>query len=170
MIRALPLQTSLNVHAEVRRSNGQTWVDFTPSLRFVPSDNSGEVGLAGDVHARLRWARRGSLAIQHLLGERRSAAATVDETPRIRACARTSTRGRDLTPPHQALQWLCVRVWQIGCDPGEECAVGAARRRTSTTLSASAEDDVADAPTVIGGRVRAIRHYRAPTRVDSFRM
>jgi hypothetical protein len=32
-----PLQTSLKVHAEVRRENGQTWVDFTPSLRFVPS-------------------------------------------------------------------------------------------------------------------------------------
>jgi hypothetical protein len=27
------------VHAEVRRVNGQTAVDFTPSLRFVPSTN-----------------------------------------------------------------------------------------------------------------------------------
>jgi hypothetical protein len=35
-----PLQTTLKVHAEVRRSNGRTWVDFTPSLRFVPSSNS----------------------------------------------------------------------------------------------------------------------------------
>jgi hypothetical protein len=32
-----PLQTPLKVHAEVRRANGKTWVDFTPSLRFVPS-------------------------------------------------------------------------------------------------------------------------------------
>jgi hypothetical protein len=34
-----PLQTSIRVHAEVRRVNGQTAVDFTPSLRFVPSSN-----------------------------------------------------------------------------------------------------------------------------------
>jgi hypothetical protein len=32
-----PLQSALKVHAEVRTANGQTWVDFTPSLRFVPS-------------------------------------------------------------------------------------------------------------------------------------
>jgi len=35
-----PLQTTLKVHAEVRRANGVTSVDFTPSLRFVPSSNS----------------------------------------------------------------------------------------------------------------------------------
>ena len=35
-----PLQSSLKVHAEVRYANGRTWVDFTPSLRFVPSTNS----------------------------------------------------------------------------------------------------------------------------------
>lgn len=35
-----PLQTSLKVHAEVRRLNGVTSVDFTPSLRFVPSTSS----------------------------------------------------------------------------------------------------------------------------------
>lgn len=34
-----PLQAPITVHAEVRRVNGQTAVDFTPSLRFVPSDN-----------------------------------------------------------------------------------------------------------------------------------
>ena len=34
-----PLQASIRVHAEVRRINGGTWVDFTPSLRFVPSSN-----------------------------------------------------------------------------------------------------------------------------------
>jgi len=32
-----PLQSQLKVHAEVRRANGITSVDFTPSLRFVPS-------------------------------------------------------------------------------------------------------------------------------------
>jgi len=34
-----PLQSSIRVHAEVRRSNGQTSVDFTPSLRFVPTSS-----------------------------------------------------------------------------------------------------------------------------------
>ena len=34
-----PLQTSISVDAEVRRVNGETAVDFTPSLRFVPSNN-----------------------------------------------------------------------------------------------------------------------------------
>lgn len=32
-----PLQSTLKIHAEVRRKNGTTSVDFTPSLRFVPS-------------------------------------------------------------------------------------------------------------------------------------
>lgn len=35
-----PLQTALTVHAEVRRVNGVTSVDFTPSLRFVPSSSA----------------------------------------------------------------------------------------------------------------------------------
>jgi hypothetical protein len=34
-----PLQAPISVHAEVRRVNGQTSVDFTPSLRFVPSND-----------------------------------------------------------------------------------------------------------------------------------
>ena len=34
-----PLEGSLKIQAEVRVSNGRTWVDFTPSLRFVPSNN-----------------------------------------------------------------------------------------------------------------------------------
>jgi hypothetical protein len=33
------LQSQIRVHAEVRRLNGQTWVDFKPSLRFAPSSN-----------------------------------------------------------------------------------------------------------------------------------
>ena len=32
----IPLQSPISVHAEVRRVNGQTAVDFTPSLLFVP--------------------------------------------------------------------------------------------------------------------------------------
>ncbi|MFL5620711.1 MAG: hypothetical protein ACJ79A_20210 [Gemmatimonadaceae bacterium] len=35
-----PLQSSLRVHAEVRRHDGTTSVDFTPALRFVPSTSS----------------------------------------------------------------------------------------------------------------------------------
>src|SRR5215213_4206554 len=35
-----PLQSTLKVHAEVRRRDGATWVDFTPAMRFVPSTNS----------------------------------------------------------------------------------------------------------------------------------
>ena len=34
-----PLQTPLRIHAEVRRKDSGTWVDFTPSIRFVPSAN-----------------------------------------------------------------------------------------------------------------------------------
>lgn len=37
-----PLAAKLNVHAEVRNEQGRTWVDFTPALRFVPSDNPKE--------------------------------------------------------------------------------------------------------------------------------
>jgi len=35
-----PLQSTLRVHAEVRRRDGKTSVDFTPALRFVPSTSS----------------------------------------------------------------------------------------------------------------------------------
>jgi len=35
----VPLQSPLTVHAEVRRHDGQTSIDFTPSLRFVPSSS-----------------------------------------------------------------------------------------------------------------------------------
>jgi hypothetical protein len=35
-----PLTTSLTIHAKVRTSTAGTWVDFKPSIRFVPSDDS----------------------------------------------------------------------------------------------------------------------------------
>jgi hypothetical protein len=35
-----PLTSDIQIHAEVRQLNGRTWVDFTPSLRFVPTDSS----------------------------------------------------------------------------------------------------------------------------------
>ena len=35
-----PLTTDIDIHAEVRSVDGRTWVDFTPSIRFVPTENS----------------------------------------------------------------------------------------------------------------------------------
>jgi hypothetical protein len=75
-----PLQSPIKVHAEVRRANGHTAVDFTPSLRFVPSSNSarwvwlvmytpGAIGASGDLSGfNILWAKT--------LG-----GATVDEAP-----------------------------------------------------------------------------------------
>jgi hypothetical protein len=34
-----PLAEAIQIHAEVRNQDGYAWVDFTPSLRFVPTDN-----------------------------------------------------------------------------------------------------------------------------------
>ncbi len=34
------LRGSVRIHAEVRKINGKEWVDFTPSLRFVPSNDT----------------------------------------------------------------------------------------------------------------------------------
>lgn len=75
-----PLQSSITVHAEVRRANGQTAVDFTPSLRFVPSSNPakwvwlvmytpGAIGATGD------------LSRFNILYARSLGGATVDEAP-----------------------------------------------------------------------------------------
>ena len=35
-----PLDEPIQIHAEVRTQDGRSWVDFTPSLRFVPSADS----------------------------------------------------------------------------------------------------------------------------------
>ena len=34
-----PLTTGIDIHAEVRNLDGRVWVDFTPAIRFVPTDN-----------------------------------------------------------------------------------------------------------------------------------
>ena len=41
----VPLDRPIDIHAEMRRTaNGESWLDFTPSLRFVPTDDpSGNV-------------------------------------------------------------------------------------------------------------------------------
>jgi hypothetical protein len=65
-----PLQTPLKIHAEVRRKDGRTWVDFSPSVRFVPSNNPSRwvwmvmyapdaVGATGDLSRfNVLWANR----------------------------------------------------------------------------------------------------------------
>jgi len=32
----------IHVHAELREQGGRSWIDFTPSLRFVPSNDEGQ--------------------------------------------------------------------------------------------------------------------------------
>ena len=74
-----PLQAPIKVHAEVRRSNGQTAVDFTPSLRFVPSNDP----------ARWVWlvlytpsaVGKSDLSGFNILWESGLGAPAVDETP-----------------------------------------------------------------------------------------
>ena len=37
-----PITTPIHIHAELREQDGRTWIDFSPELRFVPSDNEAE--------------------------------------------------------------------------------------------------------------------------------
>jgi len=74
-----PLQAPIKVHAEVRRTNGQTAVDFTPSLRFVPSNDP----------ARWVWlvlytpsaVGKSDLSGFNILWESAPGAPAIDETP-----------------------------------------------------------------------------------------
>ena len=74
-----PLQAPIKVHAEVRRTNGQTAVDFTPSLRFVPSSDP----------ARWVWlvlytpsaVGKADLSGFNILWESAPGAPAIDETP-----------------------------------------------------------------------------------------
>ena len=34
-----PLDTAIQIHAEVRSDSGRAWVEFSPALRFVPTDD-----------------------------------------------------------------------------------------------------------------------------------
>ena len=118
-----PLQTTLKVHAEVRRANGQTWIDFTPSLRFVPSSSSSKwvwmvmytpdaIGASSDLSRfNILWASS--------IG-----GATVDETSADNSLRTyVDTFSGDLDPPHQALQWYTYSSGR-SCNPGEECGEG----------------------------------------------
>lgn len=63
------LPAPIHVHAEVRRRDGRSWIDFTPSLRFVPSSHPSRwvwmfmrtpeaVGATGDLtRFNILWTR-----------------------------------------------------------------------------------------------------------------
>ena len=34
-----PLADNIQIHAEIRKADGRTWIDFTPALRFVPTED-----------------------------------------------------------------------------------------------------------------------------------
>jgi hypothetical protein len=73
------LQTSLSVHAEVRRKDGKTWVDFTPSLRFAPSTNPARWVWMVMYTPEARGAT-GDLSRFNVLWAPQIGGATVDET------------------------------------------------------------------------------------------
>jgi hypothetical protein len=74
------LQTPLKVHAEVRRANGQTLVDFTPSLRFVPSSSPSRwVWLL--MYTPKAVGANTDLSRFNILWESSIGGATVDEAP-----------------------------------------------------------------------------------------
>jgi hypothetical protein len=73
-----PLTTNLKVHAEVRSLNGRTWVDFTPSLRFVPSNNPKD--WAWIFMYTPNATKRGNLSSFNILYAASIGGAAVDET------------------------------------------------------------------------------------------
>lgn len=75
-----PLQTSIKIHAEVRRKNGKTWVDFSPSLRFVPSTNPSRwVWMV--MYTPEAAGASGDLSRFNVLWANQIGGSTVDETP-----------------------------------------------------------------------------------------
>lgn len=75
-----PLQTSLKVHAEVRRNSTGTWVDFTPSLRFVPSTSPAKwVWMV--MYAPDAVGATGDLSRYNILWANSIGGSVVDETP-----------------------------------------------------------------------------------------
>jgi len=74
------LQTPLRVHAEVRRKDGRTWIDFTPSLRFAPSNNPARWVWMMMYTPEARGAT-GDLSRFNVLWAQQIGGATVDETP-----------------------------------------------------------------------------------------
>ena len=100
-----PLQTALKVHAEVRRANGKTWIDFTPSLRFVPSSSPSKwVWMVMHTPGAVR--DDGPLALQHpLVAIDRRCDRGRDADGRDTAHVRRYVL-RDLAASNQAFLWL----------------------------------------------------------------
>jgi hypothetical protein len=115
------LQTSLKVHAEVRRQNGQISIDFTPSLRFAPSSSASRwvwivmytpdaIGASADLSQfNILWAKS--------LG-----GATVDES-------QSDSTLRTYVDTFQGLSLRRIKHFSgytidsgRKCDPGSECS------------------------------------------------
>lgn len=74
------LQSTLRVHAEVRRSNGMVWVDFSPSLRFAPSTYASRwVWIV--MYTPTATLAGSDLSKYNILWSDRIGGTTVDETP-----------------------------------------------------------------------------------------
>jgi hypothetical protein len=76
-----PLQSTLKVHAEVRRLNGQSWVDFSPSLRFAPSSNPAKWVWMVMYTPDAIGATSSDLSKFNILWASKIGGQTVDETP-----------------------------------------------------------------------------------------
>ncbi|PYP80439.1 MAG: hypothetical protein DMD35_04855 [Gemmatimonadetes bacterium] len=74
------LQSPLRIHAEVRRKDGKTWVDFSPSLRFAPSSNPGSWAWIV-MYAPTAIGTTGDLSGFNILWAKSIGGAVVDETP-----------------------------------------------------------------------------------------
>lgn len=114
-----PIQSPLKVHAEVRQKDGKTWVDFKPSLRFVPSSYP----------SRWVWmlmyspAAVGSTDLSkfNILWAQSIGGATVDEAP-------TDPTLRTYVDPWAGISLRRIKHFSgyalttgRECNPGEEC-------------------------------------------------
>jgi hypothetical protein len=114
------LQTPLRIHAEVRRKDGKTWIDFTPSLRFAPATSSSRWVWMVMYTPEARGAT-GDLSRFNVLWADRIGGATVDETP-LDASMRTyvdTWSGISM----RRIKHFSGYVAGSGrtCDPGETC-------------------------------------------------
>jgi hypothetical protein len=116
------LQSTLRVHAEVRRADGMVWVDFQPSLRFAPSTNP----------ARWVWivmftpsatGADADLSKFNILWANRIGGATVDETL-TDATLRTYVDTFSGVSLRRIKHFSGYAYAEGRCDPGAECSGG----------------------------------------------
>jgi hypothetical protein len=87
-----PARQEIQIHAEIRRLHGREWVDFTPALRFVPTDDPSRfVWLYMSSHAALGTSHANEF---NLLYSKQLDGAGIDETPND-ASLRTYVSPRD---------------------------------------------------------------------------